>query len=315
MLRLLSNAGIDTNKEYIRLFKRGTVVGGFTDTKTLKEIYGLQVSKTKAVEKTKDQIKSYYKKGGQIKDAGKGIVSTTKTKIVDSSKNKLKQIIKDIGYYKDKYKNLQLQRFVPEAPAPTQTYKRIPTITPQIKSLPTDFLAILGSISFQESVLGLKLLNRQDELSLKKTLQDVIQDTQQSQRTEQAQDQAQDQATVTKSASSFSGTTSSPPTPTPEPEPEPPIPPEPEPPKPPKIRIPRVPVGFFPWFDAERKKAVGAKKKKKSIFALTPDFTARALGITPQKLKKEAAVKEAKKVKTGVEIRTGVEIVDELDKF
>ena len=44
-------------------------------------------------------------------------------------------------------------------------------------------------------------------------------------------------------------------------------------------------------------------------------FTARALGLAPEKLKKGKAIKKAKRIQTGAEIRTGIEIVDQIDKF
>lgn len=77
----------------------------------------------------------------------------------------------------------------------------------------------------------------------------------------------------------------------------------------PEIPAPTRPIGFGFGFDISGLKQ--AKKRKKNgqtieEYALLPDFTSRALGLSPQKIKEEDALKEVKKILTGLEIRRGL---------
>ena len=177
--------------------------------------------------------------------------------------------------------------------------------TPNLDILIADLLASKLEQPFQQQI---KLATVQElaQYSDLAQVQNLVLKIEQQQQQEQDLQQELQQATDTGVGITTPVPRTPTPTPTPIPRPTPTPPPRP-------LRTPRIVPIVFPWFDAEAKKVAKGKKKKKNIFALTPDFTARALGITPEQLQKEAAVTEAKKVKTGAEIRTGVEIVDQIE--
>ena len=80
--------------------------------------------------------------------------------------------------------------------------------------------------------------------------------------------------------------------------------------KPPTIK---TPPNYKPFPKAlifgsgELKKKIRAKRWKEipENFGLMPDFTARALGLSPKEFSVKGAMKEIKKLRTGFEIRTG----------
>lgn len=78
------------------------------------------------------------------------------------------------------------------------------------------------------------------------------------------------------------------------------------------IRTPKLPKVIFGFGgdDALLKKKILERKQKnkKDIYALLPDFTARALGLKPQELSLEELNKATRKVQTGFEIRTGARL-------
>lgn len=79
-------------------------------------------------------------------------------------------------------------------------------------------------------------------------------------------------------------------------------------PKPPTIRPTPKP---FARFDDKNVKKLKKKMKEKDFFELAylPDFTSRAIGLTPKKLQKEKAEEQVKKIMTGLEIRRGVKLI------
>lgn len=76
-------------------------------------------------------------------------------------------------------------------------------------------------------------------------------------------------------------------------------------------RIPPTTIAFPFGFPTAKQKIAQKINEKKLVqeFAYLPDFTARALGLAPERLTEKQAQKRLKKIQTGFEIRRGVNIL------